>query len=391
MTEPLHGNSSYAAYMRAAAIDLVRRNGPRTRRELADALGLSRTGIASLVDHLRDSGLAIEEDAPPVAGRPGRPPRIITLVQNEASSVLSLIVRPRRIEAVLVSSERTVTALRTEDTPLSADALESTATLVGFVTELMSETGVAPSAATLVLPTPVHTGGRINPRGARELMPTWLDARVIEQMRDELSLPVHVINETAASAVGEATSVGLMNERCVLYVKVGASGTAMCTLVDGNPFGGATGIAGQLGHISIRGHGVRCPCGQRGCIAAEIDYQVKEELERRRLHNPRITVEDLVRDASDEDPATRRFFYDIGIQLAPALGAAINVLEPSTVIVGGDLSDVDTGLLAGLESELSLSVHPGIAEGLSILRAPVGPIATAVGSAILLDQLAAGQ
>lgn len=391
MTDLSHRSVSFASYNRAAALDLIRRSGPLTRRELADALGLSRAGIATVVDQLVMSGAAVEEQGERTKGGPGRPPRLITLVEEGGASVLALIVRPRRVEAALVSSGGEVTASRSAEMPLSSDASASARELIALAKAVTAGVEPGPSAAALVLPTLVHDGGRIDHHGARELMPTWLDEDVVLSLERELGLSVDVVNETVAAAVGEAALAGTGVERCAIYVKVGASGTGMCTLVGGVPFGGASGIAGQLGHISIRGQGVRCPCGQRGCIAAEIDYQVREELERRRGHLTRFSVEDLVREAKDGEPATRRFFYDIGIQLAPALGAAINLLQPSTVVIGGDLADGDTGLLAGLEGELSLSVHPGIAEGLQVSVSRFGSISTAVGAASLIGDRARSQ
>lgn len=388
MTDPTNRSVSFASYNRTAAIELIRRSGPLTRRELADALGLSRTGIATVVDQLLDSGVVVEEPGERAKGGPGRPPRVVALADEGGASVLALIVRPRRVEVALVSPRGAVAASRSTEMSLSSDASVSSRELVALARAVTADADARPTAAALVLPTLVHDGGRIDHHGARELMSTWLDEKVVPTLERDLGLPIEVVNETVATAVGEAALTGASAERCAIYVKVGASGTGMCTLVGGVPFGGASGIAGQLGHISIRGQGVRCPCGQRGCIAAEIDYQVREEIERRRGHLPRFSVEDLVREATGGEPATRRFFYDLGIQLAPALGAAINLLQPSTVVVGGDLADGDTGLLAGLQGELSLSVHPGIAEGLQVSLSRFGPMSTAVGAVALIDDRA---
>jgi predicted NBD/HSP70 family sugar kinase len=379
--------TSFASYNRTATLDLLRVSGPLTRRQLQDALGLSRTGLATVLDQLLAEG-AVAEGDPEVDHahrRRGRPPRLVSLIAVDEAPTLVLAVRPRRVEAALITSARDIVAVRTAPLPLSAAASESASLLTALGREVLGDATASPGTLALVLPTLVHDDGRIDPHGARELMSSWLDDVSIRRISDEFETPLRVVNETVASALGEALSPANAPARCALYVKVGASGTGMCTLLDGEPFRGATGLAGQLGHVSIRGHGVRCPCGQRGCIAAEIDAQVREEVERRASGSGEgYTVESLVADAVGGDPSTRRLFYDIGAQLAPALGAAINLFEPSLVTIGGDLAEGDTGLMAGLEAELSLSVHPGIAGGLKISPSVLGSKATLIGAARLV-------
>jgi predicted NBD/HSP70 family sugar kinase len=78
---------------------------------------------------------------------------------------------------------------------------------------------------------------------------------------------VHVENDVNAAALGTFTHLGLAPGSSLAYVNVG-TGIAAGFVLDGQLLRGATGAAGEIGHVPMWPDGPPCPCGQRGCAEA---------------------------------------------------------------------------------------------------------------------------
>jgi len=384
VTNRISANTAFAAYIRRMVLEQLREEGTTTRRALADSTGLSRTGLASVLDSLLTAGLVVESD-PSSDGhtRVGRPARMIALAAPEASWALVFVVRPRQVSAAIVSSTGEIACQSDADIVLSAGAPESLSRLVEMGRELRDRQGTPVVTRILLsLPTLIETGGIVNPHGARELMPTWIGPLPIDTLIRAFSLPLAIHNETRLLALGESHHGAAKGAHSPLYVKIGAQGSGMAILSDGREYTGANGIAGQLGHVSVSENGVRCPCGQRGCLAAEIDAQIQEEVGRRMMRDPAFTVDELISGAEEGEPAARRLLFDIGGQAAQVLGGAINILNPDRVIIGGDLGWGSTGLFESIEQSLPLFVHPSLYERVDVVRAELGSGAGLIGGGL---------
>jgi glucokinase len=92
-------------------------------------------------------------------------------------------------------------------------------------------------------------------------------APVRSLLHSRLGLPVVVENDVNAAAVGAFDALGLDERASLAFVSIG-TGLATGHVVDGRLLRGATGAAGELGHVPVPGAAVRCPCGQTGCLEA---------------------------------------------------------------------------------------------------------------------------
>jgi predicted NBD/HSP70 family sugar kinase len=80
-------------------------------------------------------------------------------------------------------------------------------------------------------------------------------------------LPVHIENDVNAAALGAFAHLRLGPDRSLAYVNVG-TGIAAGFVLGGRLWRGATGTAGEIGHLPMWPHGPWCPCGQVGCAEA---------------------------------------------------------------------------------------------------------------------------
>src|SRR5256714_12349745 len=86
-----------------------------------------------------------------------------------------------------------------------------------------------------------------------------------EELRKAAGLPVTLDNDANAGAMGEYTSGAGRGSRNMFYVTIG-TGIGGAIIIDGKLWRGASGFAGEFGHITIDPEGVECTCGNVGCL-----------------------------------------------------------------------------------------------------------------------------
>jgi glucokinase len=179
------------------------------------------------------------------------------------ASTVGVDVGGTTTRAVLFDDSLAAVATRSAPTPRGGDAV------VDLVATLVEEHA---SGAT-GLPDAVAVGipGRID--GARGMVSTAVNLGITEpvamaeRLRIRLAVPVHLENDVNCAALGAFSHFGLTPPASLAYVNVG-TGIAAGFVLGGRLLRGATGGAGEIGHIPMRPDGPPCPCGQIGCAEA---------------------------------------------------------------------------------------------------------------------------
>lgn len=363
-------SSGFRSYASDRIVEHLSRTERATRQELAQVTGLSRTGLAPVLDELVARGtlrLLTDVDS---ESRAGRPPKWFAIRRDQKATRLVLAAHSRRLRAAIVDSDGAIRNSVTDESGLEASFELTLDRLVSMAKSL--DGGEQLSDIRIALPTLVDLEGRVDYHGARTLMPDWVGDVVVNQVQQRLGLPATVANESTWAAVAELRLGALRGVQHGVYVKLGASGTNLSMILDGRIYRGADGLAGQIGHVSVAEGGAICVCGQRGCLAAEIDEQVRHFVERERIADPSYSVETAVARSRAGEPSENRLFEDLGRLAAKALGGAINVLQPRVVVVTGDIVSSESPLLAAMRTELPRHVHPSMLERLDIRASAFG-------------------
>lgn len=165
--------------------------------------------------------------------------------------------------------------------------------------------------------------------------------------------PVVVDNDVRVGGYGEFKLGAGRGRRNLLAVFVG-TGIGGCLVVDGRVFDGATGNAGEIGHVVVKAGGPKCGCGNRGCMEtlasrSAIARRILKELKsgkpsalRARLPKVkdagRIKSKDIRAGVDLNDPivvsAVQRGARYLGI----GLGGLINAIAPERIVVGGGIA-----------------------------------------------------
>jgi predicted NBD/HSP70 family sugar kinase len=175
-----------------------------------------------------------------------------------------------------------------------------------------------------VLGVGIGSPGVVSPDGVVRQSPNlhWHDVPLAAELRGELDIPVHVVNDANAAALGEF-QFGEPAGSNLLLVKVGL-GVGAGLVLDGHLIEGDDFGAGEIGHVVVDPSGDRCACGNRGCL----ETVVAGSLLRERLDGLDAAGREAVLAAA-------------GDRLGTALALVVSLLNLSEVLLSGPLDVLD--------------------------------------------------
>jgi predicted NBD/HSP70 family sugar kinase len=174
----------------------------------------------------------------------------------------------------------------------------------------------------------------------------WEGAKPGVELGRLLSAPVEVDNEANLAAYGEYLYGADTEVTSMIYLKMSV-GVGAGIILNGRILRGWSGIAGEVGHLSIDPNGPVCRCGNRGCLetfisSAHLVEQAAVALRGFGRSKAPEALRDLISLANDGEPACVRVLQDAGQHIGRAIATCSMVLNPECVVLGGEL-----GVLAG--------------------------------------------
>jgi predicted NBD/HSP70 family sugar kinase len=210
----------------------------------------------------------------------------------------------------------------------------------------------------------------------------WSDVRVPELLRERLGgppFPVEAENEANLGALAELWEGAGREFSDFIYIS-GELGVGAGIVVDGEPFRGAHGFGGELGHTTVDPEGDLCACGNRGCLETRVALGA---MLRAAGLKPGSSVNDLASRAKAEDEQALRALADAGRWLGIGVGSAANLLNPRGVVVGGYFATLAKWLLPGLREELDARVLAAEWDAPRVVISALGAEAAVRGAAAL--------
>ncbi|MFF2025208.1 ROK family protein [Streptomyces sp. NPDC058171] len=372
----------------------VRRAGSLTQAEIARTTGLSAATVSNIVRELRDQGKV--QVTPTSAG--GRRARSVSL-NGDAGIVIGVAVGRTHLRVAVGNQAHQVLAEEVESLGPGHEVLPGPATdrpgttpygldrAAELVERLIEKTGVDRtriSGVGLGVPGPVDVvTGTVGPTVG---LPGWADARPAEDLGARLGLPVHLDNDANLGALGELVWGSGRGVRDLAYVKV-ADGVGAGLVIGGRLHRGPGGTAGEIGHLTLDESGPVCRCGNRGCLETfTADRHVLPLL--RATHGDGLTTAAVVRLARDGDPGCRRVIADVGRHIGTGVASLCNLLNPSRIVLGGDLAEAGELLIGPVREAVGRYAVPSAARQLTILPGALGDRAELLGAlALALDAM----
>jgi predicted NBD/HSP70 family sugar kinase len=351
--------------------------GPVSRRDVARLTGLSQSTVSKAVKPLLAAGYVVE-GSEEVEG-PGRP--IIPLTVNtERHYVLGVKVMEHEVVGVITGPQGHVLASLRH--PLRDRTVEGLIEDVATLADALR--AVEPEFATETEGLGVCLGGHVDGRsGTLRYSPffAWRDVALAALLEERTGLATVVENDVNALAVAEQWFGAGRDVENFAVVTVGA-GIGCGLIVGGSLVHGASGMAGELGHVTVEPGGQKCRCGNRGCLeTVASDESILLAIKRAGPHAP-DSIAAAVELARGGDAGARTAFAHAGAAIGRAVSTVVNLVEPERIVFSGEGVVASDLMMDSLAAELGRHAFGDAAKRLDIVTRPLGDETWARGAAV---------
>lgn len=177
----------------------------------------------------------------------------------------------------------------------------------------------------------------------------WVDFPLADLLAEKVSLPVWIISDVSAGALGEYNFGSARNQSHLLYISIG-TGISASYLSGGAFFPTPNGTLMNIGHTSIDHDGVTCNCGNKGCLEQYVSSSAivarvireKEQFlpEMSHLFNEldRFGVSEIYEYAAKGHHYSQKVLKEAGEMLGVAIANLVNIFGTVPIVIGGGLS-----------------------------------------------------
>lgn len=291
------------------------------------------------------------------------------------------------LRAVLITATGEVIERR--EAPLEREGV--IAQVANAATELRD---VAPNIRVIGVGIP----GLVNRLTDRVIVSTDLPSVVRSDIHTELmkatGLHIELENDANAAAYGEYKVGAGRGSRDMFYATIG-TGIGGAIILGGRLWMGASGFAGEFGHITIDAEGSECMCGNMGCLetvasSSNIVRRANERLYRdntsslsRLAMNKQFTAADIVREAKNGDDFSILMMERTGKYIGAAVASVINLMNIERIVLGGVVMEAGDLILNPIIREAERRAFQPCFEATQIVAAELGTDAVAIGAAML--------
>ena len=375
--------SSLREFNRLRIVDFLRTNGTASRAELARRTGLSRSTVSTLVADLQRRGLVVERAGQFAGeGQPGRPAALLELDPSAAAAV-GIDFDHDKVRVAVSDLSRSVLAEATAPHDVDHDAQGALALAAELVEQVLEQAGVDRDrllGVGVALAGPIdHDKGALHPS---DVLPGWANVDAAGELEQRLDTPAYVDNDANLGALAEVTLGAGRNARFAAYVSI-SSGIGAGIVVDGRPYHGHRGTAGEIGHVVVDPQGPICRCGNRGCLETLASGPALLKLVQD-SRDGELSVREMIELARDGDAGCRRAIADAGQVVGRVVAGLVNLFSPEMVVIGGDLGEAGDLMLDPLREAVRRDALPAAAEGLKVVAGELGERANLLGALALV-------
>ncbi|GAA2446504.1 ROK family protein [Agromyces soli] len=334
----------------AELINLIAAKGAMSRAEAMGELGWSRTLVTRVATVLLDEGL-LAEDVPAGSGRRGRPTAQLRLVVGRAATI-GIDFGYRSVRTILASVDHTILASDERELGDDYGPDSGLARARQMIDGMLKDVGVDWSdivGAGIAISGPIDYEN--NAPSLDSLLPHW-GGDVVARAREHLPCPIVLGNDTRLACYAELLWGAGRDFDNFLYVKL-HSGVGGAFVLNRRIVSGASGVAGEVGHMVVVPGGERCRCGGRGCLETVVGVPaIMRGLSIAYGHEP--DWREVLQRLRSGDAATQEAFGDAHEVIGRATASLCNILNPAAVILGGALSrasnDIEGQVAEGIRS-----------------------------------------
>lgn len=375
-----------------AALDLIRFTpGGISRAELANRLDISRAAVTAIINDLLTSNVVREVESRNSRG--GRPPIILEINSGRGWAV-GMDMGASHLSILIVDLAARVVEEIEVPFNIAAGPGECIAQIDHLLRETLNRAGISMNDILSIgigVPGPIlsEAGMVIAP----PIMPGWDRFPIRASLEKLWKVPIALNNDAELGALGEWAYGAGRGELDMAYIKVG-TGIGAGLLLEGQIYRGATGSAGEIGHLTVDENGPTCNCGNQGCLEAlaggqAIARQAREAV----LGNKRtilagmgpveqLSAREVALAARKGDLIAQRIITNAGQHLGVAIAGLVNLFNPGLIVVGGGVAQIGDLFLQPIRDTVQKRSLPVAARNVKITTAVLGRRSSSMGAAV---------
>ncbi|SFL64469.1 ROK family transcriptional regulator [Halanaerobium salsuginis] len=341
------GNSTFIHNLNQGSIfKIIHRYGPITRKELAENTNYSAATITNHVKTLIEEEYVIETKKGSSNG--GRKPVYIK-VNPKKGYMLAVNIGVNNCQLFLFDLNFSVISAQNFILDQNQTAQASLLEIKDKIETVLSDQQIK---AEKILGLGIAVPALINRAKKRlEFAPNlgWKKLAISEVLAEYFSFPILIENEAKAAVIGEKEFIYPDDDNLV-FVSIN-EGIGCGIILDGKLYTGASGNAGEFGHLIIDSDGPVCHCGNNGCwetMASEnyLKNNISKYLAR---EVSLVEIAQLDFGENNLDQLLKEYAANIGIGLVNI----INSLSPEQIIIGGEILKIQEKLLPTIKKIIS--------------------------------------
>ena len=332
-------------------------NRESTLAELTKELRISVPTITKLVQELVDEGIV--SDLGKVETPGGRRPNVFGLT-NTTIYFAGVNVGRDHMTFVITDLQNNIIHEVVDKSFELSDREQCLDTICNNIDNFINNCGIDKSH---ILGIGVCIVGRVNTHQGRSYKYfTNIETSLREIIEKRIGIRVLVENDTRSRCYAEYTCGRSKDESNVLYLHLGL-GVAIGIVVNGKLFYGKNGFAGEFGHIPFFNNEKICFCGKKGCVETEVSGIAIEEkmcelvkngantiLRPKYERKESIHINDIIAAARNDDNLSIELIEEASEKIGKAVAILINIFNPETVIIGGNLAAAGDYVMLPLKS-----------------------------------------
>lgn len=202
-------------------------------------------------------------------------------------------------------------------------------------------------------------------------LPGWEAVPLKALLEAEFGLPVCVENDANATALAEHRWGAGRGCRDMAFLTMG-TGIGAGLILNNALYRGRSGLAGEIGHMTLVPNGPLCLCGRRGCLEALASGTAIGRMGRERFGESTVTAHDVCDRARLDDPVAREIIAEAAYFMGLGLAALLQTLNLERIVLGTLAVHAADLLLEPMRTAAQENCWPSIWAGVSIVPAALG-------------------
>ncbi len=347
-------------------LNIIRNNGSATKLGLAKSLGVNLTTISKLVNELYFSDKIIVPSGENFSTG-GRKPKLYE-INKKIGHVIGVDIGGYYIRVVITDLAGDVVSRLKEKNKFSSDGTLLTEKVAELISKAKNSAGIDDSA---LFGIGISISGVIDYNEGKSIYCPNIeglnDFPVKSFMEAKTGLPVFVDDSVRCMAIAEKHFGAAKSYENFLFVSLG-KGIGVGIYIDGKVYRSSTGLAGELGHITVAEDGPLCNCGNKGCLEAiasgpGIIRRAREGIESGIITSltsivsgdfDMLTVEEIAEAAKQGDKFAYYIINRTGEFIGIAIATALNLFGSELVVIGGGIAGSGDVMIEAIKRTVQL-------------------------------------